>query len=264
MLAAFFVFSTALLLLRASYRAVVDFVLESRIANLFQRLGNFGLLPCHGGWSSFVTRIWCFTQAALSHLSSQILYGGWRWLRRLLDACIVRGCIPEVVTQECGCVIPPAAPFVPAALAAGRGVDAGAGDLSGGFGGRSGALRELAADQRAALGVAASADHWRRDMTAKAVKLLRILRAADWRAALRRHRAAAGAGLVTRCDAGEVAEALCTLLADPARRVAMGAAGRALVRRQWTWDVVASQLTAEYEKIIARHREQRTAGSAAR
>ncbi|THD09547.1 glycosyltransferase family 4 protein [Metallibacterium scheffleri] len=27
-----------------------------------------------------------------------------------------RGCIPEVVTPECGCVIPPEAPFVPAAL----------------------------------------------------------------------------------------------------------------------------------------------------
>ena len=70
--------------------------------------------------------------------------------------------------------------------------------------------------------------------------------------------AAAGVGLVTRCDAGEVAEALCTLLADPARRIAMGAAGRALVQRKWTWDVVASQLMAEYEKVIARHRDARS------
>jgi len=66
--------------------------------------------------------------------------------------------------------------------------------------------------------------------------------------------AAAGGGLVTRCDADEVAEALCTLLADAGRRTAMGAAGRALVQRKWTWDVVASQLTAEYEKIITRAR----------
>ena len=71
--------------------------------------------------------------------------------------------------------------------------------------------------------------------------------------------AAAGAGLVTRCDAGEVAEALCVLLADAPRRVAMGAAGRALVQRKWTWDVVAGQLTAEYEKVIAQHRVQQKA-----
>ena len=70
---------------------------------------------------------------------------------------------------------------------------------------------------------------------------------------------AAGAGLVTRCDAGEVAEALCVLLADAPRRTAMGAAGRALVQRKWTWDVVARQLTAEYEKVIARHRDQQKA-----
>lgn len=76
--------------------------------------------------------------------------------------------------------------------------------------------------------------------------------------------AAAGAGLVTRCDAGEVVEAICALLNDAPRRHAMGAAGRALVQRQWTWDVVASQLMAEYEKVIARHREQRTVEGAAR
>lgn len=71
--------------------------------------------------------------------------------------------------------------------------------------------------------------------------------------------AAVGAGLVTRCDVGEVADALCTLLADAGRRTAMGAAGRALVQRKWTWDVVAGQLTAEYEKVIARHRAQQEA-----
>ena len=64
----------------------------------------------------------------------------------------------------------------------------------------------------------------------------------------------AGAGLVTRCDAGEVAEALCVLLADAPRRAALGAAGRELVQRQWTWDVVARQLTTEYERVIERHR----------
>ena len=74
--------------------------------------------------------------------------------------------------------------------------------------------------------------------------------------------AAAGAGLVTRCDAGEVAEAIGTLLADAPRRQAMGRAGRALVQRKWTWDVVAGQLTAEYEKVIARHRDQQAANNA--
>ena len=64
----------------------------------------------------------------------------------------------------------------------------------------------------------------------------------------------AGTGLVTRCDAGEVDEALCTLLADARRRAAKGAAGRALVQRQWTWDVVAKQLMTEYERVIERHR----------
>lgn len=66
--------------------------------------------------------------------------------------------------------------------------------------------------------------------------------------------AAAGAGLVTRCDAMEVAEALITLLRDPARREAMGAAGRRLVHDNWRWNAVAAQLTTEYEKVIARSR----------
>ena len=63
----------------------------------------------------------------------------------------------------------------------------------------------------------------------------------------------AGAGLVTRCDAGEVAGAIGALLADAPRRAAMGAAGRELVQRIWTWDVVARQLTTEYERVIERH-----------
>ena len=59
---------------------------------------------------------------------------------------------------------------------------------------------------------------------------------------------------LARADAGEVAEAIGALLADVPRRAAMGAAGRALVQRQWTWDVVAKQLTTEYERVIERHR----------
>lgn len=70
--------------------------------------------------------------------------------------------------------------------------------------------------------------------------------------------AAAGAGLVTRCDAGEVAEALCTLLADPARRIAMGAAGRALVQQRYTWPAIVPALTREYEAVIARTKQKNT------
>ena len=42
-------------------------------------------------------------------------------------------------------------------------------------------------------------------------------------------------------------------LADAPRRKAIGAAGRELVQRIWTWDVVARQLTTEYERVIERH-----------
>jgi len=68
--------------------------------------------------------------------------------------------------------------------------------------------------------------------------------------------AAAGAGLVTRCDVTEVATAISTLLQDKPRRQAMGLAGRDLAQRKWNWDVVARDLCAEYERIIAEHRAQ--------
>jgi len=64
----------------------------------------------------------------------------------------------------------------------------------------------------------------------------------------------AGAGLVTRCDAGEVAQALETLLADADRRRAMGEAGRRLVQTRFTWPAIVGALATEYERVIARHR----------
>lgn len=64
----------------------------------------------------------------------------------------------------------------------------------------------------------------------------------------------AGAGLVTRCDAGEVAQALETLMADAGRRRAMGEAGRRLVQARFTWPAIVEALTAEYERVIVRHR----------
>jgi putative colanic acid biosynthesis acetyltransferase WcaF len=53
----------------------------------------------------------------------------------------------------------------------------------------------------------------------------------------------------------------CWLLRLFGARIGCGVIVRpgALVQRQWTWDVVASQLTAEYEKVIARHRDARSA-----
>ena len=69
----------------------------------------------------------------------------------------------------------------------------------------------------------------------------------------------AGAGLVTHCDAGEVAQALETLLVDADRRRAMGEAGRQLVKARFTWPAIVDALTAEYEQVIARHRADETA-----
>jgi phosphatidyl-myo-inositol alpha-mannosyltransferase len=47
-----------------------------------------------------------------------------------------------------------------------------------------------------------------------------------------------------------LADAICDLLADEDRRVAMGAAGRALARR-YSWDGIAERLEAIYERAIA-------------
>lgn len=62
------------------------------------------------------------------------------------------------------------------------------------------------------------------------------------------------AGLVTRCDVDEVAEALSTLLDDPARRRSMGEAGRRLVQARYTWPAIVEALTREYQAIIDRKR----------
>jgi glycosyltransferase involved in cell wall biosynthesis len=64
----------------------------------------------------------------------------------------------------------------------------------------------------------------------------------------------AGAGVVTRCDADEVAQALEALLRDAERRRAVGEAGRRLVQARYTWPAVVEALTREYEAVIARHK----------
>ncbi len=62
-----------------------------------------------------------------------------------------------------------------------------------------------------------------------------------------------GAGLVTRCNAAEVTEALDALLRDAPRRQVMGAAGRAFAQQQYNWDRIVVRLTEEYKAAIERH-----------
>ena len=69
----------------------------------------------------------------------------------------------------------------------------------------------------------------------------------------------AGAGIVTRCNAGEVAAALIELLADRELRQRMGEAGRQYVQDTWTWEVVAGSLVNEYEGVIRRHNHRSAA-----
>lgn len=62
--------------------------------------------------------------------------------------------------------------------------------------------------------------------------------------------ARAGAGVVTRCDADEVAQALIDLLKEPQQRQSMGQAGRRLVKSAYCWAPIVEALTKEYEAII--------------
>lgn len=64
----------------------------------------------------------------------------------------------------------------------------------------------------------------------------------------------AGAGIVTRCDVAEVANALEILLRDKARQHSMGRAGQRLVRNRYTWSAIVAALTKEYETVIKRNR----------
>jgi len=68
--------------------------------------------------------------------------------------------------------------------------------------------------------------------------------------------AESGGGLVTRCDADEVAQALITLLKDRERRRGMGEAGRQFVQQRYTWPVIVDALTHEYENVIKRTQQK--------
>lgn len=64
----------------------------------------------------------------------------------------------------------------------------------------------------------------------------------------------ANAGIVTHCDADQVAAALCALLLDAGRRQTMGTAGRRLVQARYVWPAIERALTQHYAEIIDRHR----------
>lgn len=66
--------------------------------------------------------------------------------------------------------------------------------------------------------------------------------------------AAAGAGLVVDGSPDSLAAAIGALLADPARRAAMGAAGRALAARDFSWPAVAEKVEAAYAQAIEESR----------
>jgi glycosyltransferase involved in cell wall biosynthesis len=58
--------------------------------------------------------------------------------------------------------------------------------------------------------------------------------------------AAAGAADVVPLDASALALTLQNLLAEPERAQAMGRAGRALIRRDYTWPAIAERVTEAY------------------
>lgn len=64
----------------------------------------------------------------------------------------------------------------------------------------------------------------------------------------------ADAGLVVPCDAEATAQALRSVLADPARGRQMGSNGRRWVAEHLPWHVVAAQMARAYEEIVWDHR----------
>ncbi len=60
---------------------------------------------------------------------------------------------------------------------------------------------------------------------------------------------ASGAGVVADGDALSLARAIASLLDDPARRAAAGAAAQALARDRYGWDRVAAEMAQHYEQL---------------
>jgi glycosyltransferase involved in cell wall biosynthesis len=71
---------------------------------------------------------------------------------------------------------------------------------------------------------------------------------------------AARAGLVVRCDAGEIFGALNVLLSDEASRREMGLNGQKLARERYSWDRISEQVLSLYETCI----KQRASGAISR
>ncbi|CDQ11283.1 Putative glycosyltransferase [Acidithiobacillus ferrivorans] len=66
--------------------------------------------------------------------------------------------------------------------------------------------------------------------------------------------AQSGAGMVTRCDSDELAEAVIALLGGPDRRHVMGAAGRAAAQLRYTWPNIVDTLSREYTFVIGKRK----------
>ena len=61
---------------------------------------------------------------------------------------------------------------------------------------------------------------------------------------------ASGAGLVVRLDIGELADAICLLLADKRSAEAMGARGRVSAQTDYAWPRIVEQLKQVYQELI--------------
>lgn len=59
------------------------------------------------------------------------------------------------------------------------------------------------------------------------------------------------AGIVTKCDVQEIANAIETLLDNEAMRKEMGENGRRLVRDKFNWDVITPQIIKLYEQVLS-------------
>jgi glycosyltransferase involved in cell wall biosynthesis len=64
-----------------------------------------------------------------------------------------------------------------------------------------------------------------------------------------------GAGLVTGCNASEIANGISYLLDHPDEAVAIGKRGRQLVENRFRWDKVAHDLIEVYEDILSRRKK---------